>query len=69
MEKDNVNKNTEHLQKQLEDRRKSRLHVGNQFSTTVEGYEKRIKDLNEQLDDLEEEVNLSIYLFCSVEVF
>lgn len=54
-DKERVNENTTQLQKQLEDRRKSRLYVNNQLSSTVEGYEKRIKDLHEQVDDLEEE--------------
>lgn len=55
-DKEKVRDNSSKLQKQLEDRRKSRLVVDTEISSTVEGYEARLKDLNQLINDLEEEV-------------
>jgi len=55
-DKEKVRESSIKLQKQLEDRRKSRLIVDTEISSTVEGYEARIKDLLQVLSDLEEEV-------------
>ena len=48
--------NGKKLQKQLEDRRKSRVMADTNIHAAVEGYEKRLKDLAEENDELEEEV-------------
>ncbi|XP_066925185.1 kinesin-like protein KIF20B isoform X2 [Clytia hemisphaerica] len=57
-DKERVKNSTNKLQKQLDDRRKSRVCLNTQFSTTLEGYEQRLKDVHDQVDDLEEEKSL-----------
>ena len=51
-----VELNGKKLQKQLEDRRKSRAVADTNIHAAVEGYEKRLNDLAQENDKLEEEV-------------
>ena len=55
-EAERVKKDSSKLQRQLEDRRKSRAVVSNNINATVEGFEKRIQQLCQENDELEEEV-------------